>query len=86
MCLLRLYGEYTVLSIFDARLIGKISPGMVRTELARGYNSLLYRIAMAIASFLILRTPEQGARTYVSGVGLGLAGHGRFWQHDVIRE
>lgn len=33
-----------------------------------------------------MKTPEQGARTYISAIGLGIDGHGKFWTADRIRE
>lgn len=33
-----------------------------------------------------MKTPEQGARTYISGIGLGAEGHGKFWTADRIKE
>jgi hypothetical protein len=63
-----------------------VCPGMCATEIARGYSSLPYRIGLWLASFLLLRTPEEGSRTFVSGALLGEEGQGRFWQNDTIRE
>jgi NAD(P)-dependent dehydrogenase (short-subunit alcohol dehydrogenase family) len=61
-------------------------PGMCTTEIARGFDSLLYRIGKAIIGLLLFRTAEQGSRTLVSGALLGSRGHGVFWQNDIIRE
>jgi len=61
-------------------------PGMCTTEIARGFDSLLYRIGKAIIGLLLFRTAEQGSRTLVSGALLESRGHGVFWQNDIIRE
>ncbi|KAI9661374.1 MAG: hypothetical protein M1831_003107 [Alyxoria varia] len=70
-------------------LITSCCPGMVHTDLARDFSSPLYKAAKWLFAALFMRTPEQGARTLVSGT-LGFSGAkgamGGFWQHDELKK
>lgn len=66
--------------------VTSVCPGMCQSDIARDYDSLLFRIGKSILNVLFMRTAEQGSRTFVSGALLGGEGHGQFWQHDVIKE
>lgn len=63
-----------------------VCPGACASDLSRDVNTPAMQAAKVAASWLFLRTAEQGARTLISGTSLGLEGHGKFWQHDEIKE
>lgn len=63
-----------------------VCPGATKSELGRDSKGFLAKIGMVLMGLLFQRTTEQGARSYVSGLTLGEKGHGRFWQHDKIKE
>lgn len=66
-------------------IITSACPGMVATNLARDFKFPGARLAVWLFGKLLQRTPEQGARTIVSGTIVGESGHGRFWQHDELQ-
>jgi NAD(P)-dependent dehydrogenase (short-subunit alcohol dehydrogenase family) len=66
-------------------IVTSVCPGMVKTDLGRDVKFPGVSIALAIIAFLLMRTPEQGANTYLSGTAQNEQLHGRFWQDDVIR-
>lgn len=66
-------------------IITSICPGMVKTDLGREVKFPGVKIVLAIVSFIMMRTPEQGSRSIISGTTQGEQLHGRFWQHDEIR-
>ncbi|KAI9718638.1 MAG: hypothetical protein M1828_006646 [Chrysothrix sp. TS-e1954] len=66
--------------------VTSVCPGACSSGLGREYDGVAFRIAKAAMGVLLLRTPEEGSRTLVSGAALGAKGHGQFWQHDVIKE
>lgn len=61
-------------------------PGACASDLARDVNTIAMQAGRIAANWLFLRTAEQGARTLVSGTSLGQKGHGKFWQHDEIKD
>jgi NAD(P)-dependent dehydrogenase (short-subunit alcohol dehydrogenase family) len=67
-------------------LVTSVCPGGAKSNLSRGYEGIVASAFKFVFTSLFLRTTEQGARTLVSGLGLGEEGHGRFWQSDIIKE
>lgn len=63
-----------------------ICPGAVETGISRELDGWLVGIGKRVVGPLIMKAPEQGARTYISGIGLGVEGHGKFWTADRIKE
>lgn len=63
-----------------------VCPGACQSDLARDLTSLPIRAAKVLANVVFLRTSEEGSRTFISGIGLGEKGVGKFWQNDIIRE
>ena len=64
-----------------------VCPGATQSDLARDASDKWFlRLPIWIFSTFFQRTTEEGARTYISGVTLGLKGHGRFWKDDIIME
>jgi len=61
-------------------------PGICQTDIARGYDNIVFRILKIVVGLLLFRSAEQGSRTLVSGALLGSRGHGVFWQNDIVRE
>jgi NAD(P)-dependent dehydrogenase (short-subunit alcohol dehydrogenase family) len=66
-------------------IITSICPGMVKTDIGREVQFPGVKVALAIIAFLVMRSPEQGARSILSGTTQGESLHGRFWQHDRIQ-
>ncbi|CAH0044932.1 unnamed protein product [Clonostachys solani] len=62
-----------------------VGPGPTQSAITREFDnrSLLFRMAFSVV-YLMMKTAEQGARVYLSGLALGERGHGRFWQWDSI--
>jgi NAD(P)-dependent dehydrogenase (short-subunit alcohol dehydrogenase family) len=62
-----------------------VGPGPTQSAITREFDnrSLLFRMAFSVV-YLMMKTAEQGARVYLSGLALGARGHGRFWQWDSI--
>ena len=63
-------------------IINDTCPGACRSDVARDFNHPLLEIAKAIASFLLFRPAEQGARTIVGATLLGPESHGQWWTYD----
>ncbi|KAK3671573.1 hypothetical protein LTR78_008495 [Recurvomyces mirabilis] len=62
-----------------------VCPGPVKTNLVRDFMSAWYlRLAVGMVGVL-QRSPEEGARTYISGATSSLAVHGSFWQDDQVQ-
>ena len=70
----------------DNVFVTSVCPGACSSDLGREYDGVAFRIAKSVMSMCLLRTPEEGSRSLVSGGALGQRGHGQFWQHDVIKE
>lgn len=66
-------------------LVLAVCPGVCKSDLARGLSGFVMGLIKVIAAALVLRTTEQGARTFVSGVTLGGEAHRRFWQNDQLK-
>ncbi|KAJ5098525.1 hypothetical protein N7532_005526 [Penicillium argentinense] len=66
-------------------IINMVCPGPCRTTLGRDFSALL-KIPMTLIQMSLFRTAEQGARSFVSGVTLGLEAHGKFWFSDMFYE
>ncbi|KAJ5315392.1 hypothetical protein N7476_005699 [Penicillium atrosanguineum] len=64
-------------------IINAVCPGPCRTSLGRDFPTLL-KIPMAAFHAMFARTAEEGARSYVSGVAMGLESHGKFWSADMF--
>jgi NAD(P)-dependent dehydrogenase (short-subunit alcohol dehydrogenase family) len=54
-------------------------PGPCRTEVTREFNTALWTIAKSIASVLLFRPAENGARVLVGASTLGEDSNGRWW-------
>lgn len=67
-------------------VVTSVCPGACKSNLARGYTSIAFRVALFILQNIFLRSTETGARTLVSGTTLGEKSHGKFWQHDEIKQ
>ena len=65
--------------------VTSVGPGAVSTDLGRDYDSLAMRIVKYYIALFLMRNPEQGARSLVSGATLGKKGHGMFWQNDEVK-
>lgn len=65
-------------------IITAACPGACSSDLARDYDGV-FKIIKGVASALILKTTEEGARTYIIGVTKGKESHGRFIQNTEIR-
>ncbi|KAK4554091.1 hypothetical protein LTR86_008932 [Recurvomyces mirabilis] len=62
-----------------------VCPGPVKTNLVRDFTSAWYlRLAVNMVG-LLQRSPEEGARTYISGATSSPAVHGAFWQDDHVQ-
>lgn len=57
-------------------------PGATQSDLARDANAWYMKIIIAMFTFLVQKTTEEGARQYISGAELGEKGHGKFWIVD----
>ena len=66
-------------------IVNAVCPGACQSELTRDYNSGGFKLVKAIAGAAIMKTAEQGARTYLIGVTIGRESHGGFIQHADIR-
>lgn len=62
-----------------------VCPGACRSELGRDAKAWYFRVALWLMGVLIQRTPEEGARTYVSGIEHAEKAHGRFWKDDKVK-
>ncbi|KAH9815349.1 Short-chain dehydrogenase/reductase SDR [Teratosphaeria destructans] len=69
-------------------LVVSVCPGATQSEITRDLqrHSLLFRIGVWILARLFQRTTEEGARSYVSALEVGEAGHGRWFMDDAIKE
>lgn len=67
-------------------VITAVCPGFAQSDLSRGHQGIFATILRSVLNMLIMRTTEEGARTLVSGTGLGAAGHGKFWYDDETHE
>ncbi|KAL9054292.1 MAG: hypothetical protein Q9162_004250 [Coniocarpon cinnabarinum] len=63
-----------------------VCPGFCSSDLLRDLAGWPMQAAKYFASFVLLRSTEEGSRIIISGTAQGHAGHGEFWQNDVIRE
>ncbi|GAB1203800.1 hypothetical protein APSETT445_002440 [Aspergillus pseudonomiae] len=62
-----------------------VGPGPTQSALARDFQDQSFGVRVAVNTMnLMMKTAEQGARTYLSGLMLGEEGHGQFWQWDSI--
>jgi NAD(P)-dependent dehydrogenase (short-subunit alcohol dehydrogenase family) len=64
--------------------IWAICPGLVKTELARNASGLLFSILLPLV-YSRARTPEQGARTYISATALGPEAQGGFYTDNKVQ-
>jgi NAD(P)-dependent dehydrogenase (short-subunit alcohol dehydrogenase family) len=85
--LLLMYATNTIASQVSSGdvIVTSICPGIVKSDLGREVQFPGVKIALAVFGFLAMRSPEQGARSIVSGTTQGERLHGRFWQHDQIQ-
>jgi len=67
-------------------IVTSVCPGASKSEISRGYNGLVIKAAKAVLFAIFARTTEAGSRSLVSGVTLGEGAHGRFWQHDRLKQ
>jgi NAD(P)-dependent dehydrogenase (short-subunit alcohol dehydrogenase family) len=74
-------GEKTV-------IVNSTCPGMVKTDLGRSWASqhLIIRFLIWLLTSIFARSADHGSRSYVSGVTLGVDGHGKMWKNDKYRE
>lgn len=63
-----------------------VCPGAAASSLSRGWTGALASIVKSLLNAFFLRTPEQGARSLVSGVTIGADAHGNFWYDDQLHE
>ncbi|PWN32727.1 NAD(P)-binding protein [Meira miltonrushii] len=70
----------------DEVIVNFVSPGMVATDLSRELEIPLGYLTKPIFSTLFQRSAEQGSRSYVSGLLQGPDSHGKFWQHDELKD
>lgn len=91
----KLFLMYGLAGLVEQEAVGKdgrpnvfitsICPGGTHSNIMRSYPWYTKPFFWIINHF-VNKTTEQGARTYISGVTTGMAGHGRFWRDDVIEE
>lgn len=63
-----------------------VCPAFTQSDLARDYlDKFIFRVIYASMKLVIAKTSEQGARYYVSGLEVGGAGNGRFYQYDKVQ-
>lgn len=62
-----------------------ICPGACKSDLSRDYDGRVFKIVKNVAGAMILKTAEEGARTYIIGVTKGKESHGNFIQNSEIR-
>jgi hypothetical protein len=68
-------------------VINYLSPGGCETELMRERNGVVLRLMMPLLRMTLLRTAEQGSRTYVDAVkpDIGVETHGKFlWDCTIV--
>jgi NAD(P)-dependent dehydrogenase (short-subunit alcohol dehydrogenase family) len=65
-------------------IVAAVCPGACASDLSRDYDGV-FKIIKGVAAALILKTTEEGARTYIIGVSKGKESHGRFIQNSEIR-
>jgi NAD(P)-dependent dehydrogenase (short-subunit alcohol dehydrogenase family) len=63
-------------------IVNDVCPGACRSDVARDFDSTLFTIAKGIASYLVFRPAENGARVLVGASTLGEDSHGRWWSAD----
>lgn len=86
--LLMMYAIFHLASLTSGEevIINFVSPGIVATELSRELEIPLGYLTKPIFSTLFQRSAEQGSRSYISGLLQGSDSHGKFWQHDELKE
>ena len=86
--LLMMYAVSHLASLISSQevIIQFVSPGLVATELSRELEVPLGYLTKPIFSTLFQRSAEQGSRSYISGLLQGVESHGKFWQHDELKE
>ncbi|EXJ91084.1 hypothetical protein A1O1_04191 [Capronia coronata CBS 617.96] len=67
-------------------VVTAVCPGFCQSNLSRGHKGLLADLLRAVLNTLVLRTPEAGSKTLVSGAAVGPEGHGRFWYDDGVHD
>ncbi|OKL57993.1 hypothetical protein UA08_06498 [Talaromyces atroroseus] len=71
---------------YDGVTIMAVCPGYCQSNLSRGHTGISAAILRGLLNTFVLRTAEQGSRTFVSGAALGPEAHGKFWYDDGIHE
>jgi NAD(P)-dependent dehydrogenase (short-subunit alcohol dehydrogenase family) len=66
-------------------IVTSTCPGFVKTELARDTQFPGVTVVLAIIAAIMMRSPEQGARSLVSATTEGERVHGRFWKTDIVQ-
>jgi NAD(P)-dependent dehydrogenase (short-subunit alcohol dehydrogenase family) len=59
-------------------------PGVTKTEIARNASGFAAALAAKVLSFAAGRTPEQGARSVISGTALDVEAQGGFYRDDEV--
>lgn len=74
-------GEKTV-------IVNSTCPGMCQSDLGRSWASqpLVIRFLLWLFISIFARSADHGSRSYVSGVTVGVDGHGKMWKNDKYRE
>lgn len=62
-----------------------VGPGPTQSGIGRDASGQPLAVRLAFSGMhMLMKTAEQGSRTYISGLMLGEQGHGQFWQWDSI--
>lgn len=68
-------------------IVVSVCPGACKSDLQRDFDGgIATRMVKSIVGAVLLKTAEEGARTYVIGTTKGVEAHGRFMQNTDIRE
>lgn len=65
--------------------VQSVCPGPTYTGISRNAPFFVKPILWIVFT-LFFRSANQGANTLVTGTALGQKGHGKFWQHDEVKE
>ena len=66
-------------------IVTSTCPGFVKTDLARDTQFPGRTVVLTIIAAIMMRSPEQGARSLVSATTEGERLHGRFWKSDIVQ-
>ena len=61
-------------------------PGAVATNLGREYNNVLFRVLKWALSISVMKSAEQGSRTYLANAECGPDAHGKYFRYDKINQ